>query len=243
MRNVIVTGASRGLGLAIARRLASARYRVIAVARGQGPELADLSREANGRESCIEFRPLDLARIEEIPAFVKRVRGEFGPIYGLVNNAGIGTSGTLAIMPNPHIEQLIAVNALAPAILTKYVARSMMSAGVGRIVNIGSVVASSGSAGLSVYAGTKSFMVGFTKSLARELGPLGITVNVVAPGFVSTTMTDSLSAEDRDRIARRSALRKLAGPDDVAHAVEYLLDQRSAAVTGVVLTVDAGATA
>jgi 3-oxoacyl-[acyl-carrier protein] reductase len=243
MRNVIVTGGSRGLGLAIVRCLAAAQYRVIAVARGQGPELADLAREAGGEEARIAFRSLDLARLEDIPAFVKQVRREFGPIYGLVNNAGIGTSGTLAMMPDRYIEQLVAINALAPAVLTKYVARSMMSAGAGRIVNISSVVASSGGAGLSVYAGTKSFMIGFTKSLARELGPLGITVNAVAPGFVSTTMTESLSAEDRERIARRSALRKLAGPDDIAHAVEYLLDERSAAVTGVVLTVDAGATA
>jgi 3-oxoacyl-[acyl-carrier protein] reductase len=244
MRSVIVTGGSRGLGLAITRRLASAGYRVIAVAREEGAELAGFSREANALQSGrVEFRALDLARLGDIPLFVKRIRSEFGQIHGLVNNAGIGTSGTLAIMPDRNIEQLIAVNALAPAILTKYVARSMMSAGAGRIVNIASIVATSGSSGLSVYAGTKSFMVGFTKSLARELGPLGITVNAIAPGFVMTTMTDSLNVEDREKIAHRSALRRLIEPEDVADAVEYLLNDRSRGVTGVVLTVDAGATA
>jgi 3-oxoacyl-[acyl-carrier protein] reductase len=127
--------------------------------------------------------------------------------------------------------------------LTKYVVRNMMSAGEGRIVNISSIIAATGYNGLSVYGGTKAALVGFTKSLAREVGRMGITVNVVAPGFIETEMTSGLGDEDRAKIAGRAALRRLAAPADVANAVSFLLDARAGNVTGSVMTIDAGATA
>jgi 3-oxoacyl-[acyl-carrier protein] reductase len=127
--------------------------------------------------------------------------------------------------------------------LTKVVVRGMMADGGGRIVNLASIIAATGYSGLSVYAATKASLVGFTKSLAREVGHLGITVNAVAPGFIDTEMTEGLGAEGRERIVRRSALRRLAGAEDVAHAVEYLLGPGGRNVTGTVLTVDAGNTA
>jgi 3-oxoacyl-[acyl-carrier protein] reductase len=118
-----------------------------------------------------------------------------------------------------------------------------MSAGEGRIVNISSIIAATGYNGLSVYGGTKAALVGFTKSLAREVGRMGITVNVVAPGFIETEMTSGLGDEDRAKIAGRAALRRLAAPADVANAVSFLLDARAGNVTGSVMTIDAGATA
>jgi 3-oxoacyl-[acyl-carrier protein] reductase len=118
-----------------------------------------------------------------------------------------------------------------------------MTERTGRIVNISSIVASTGYTGLSVYSATKASLVGFTKSLARELGQLGITVNAVAPGFVDTAMTDELSAEQRGQIARRSALKRMVDPDDVARSVEFLLGSAGRNITGIVLTVDAGNTA
>jgi len=128
-------------------------------------------------------------------------------------------------------------------VLTKYVVRGMMADGTGRIVNIASIIGFTGYSGLSAYAATKASMLGFTRSLAREVGRMGITVNAVAPGFLATEMTDALADEQRQRIARRSALRRLAEVEDVANAVEFLLSPKARNITGTVLTVDAGATA
>src|SRR6202012_3504426 len=128
-------------------------------------------------------------------------------------------------------------------ILTKFVIRSMMAAGEGRVVNIASITAFSGYSGLSVYSATKASLTGFTRSLAREVGRLGVNVNAVAPGFVDTDMTHALTAEHREQIVRRSALRRLVDVDDVANAVEFLLSDKAKNITGTVLTVDAGNTA
>lgn len=241
MRNVIVTGGSRGLGLAISATLAAAGYRVISVARSSTNALEEAIRTA--AEGSVVFRPLDLSELERMPKFVRELRSEFGPIYGLVNNAGLGTAGVLGMMPDAQIERLVRLNTVSPMVLTKYVLRSMMTARCGRIVNIASIVASTGYTGLSVYSATKASLVGFTRSLAREVGQMGITVNAVAPGFIDTSMTDELDELQRERIIRRSALRRQAEPIDVARSVEFLLGDGSRNITGTVLTVDAGATA
>lgn len=244
MRNVIVTGASRGLGLAIAATLAAAGYGVVAVARKETEELraaaATAAREQRGR---VLFRSFDLSRIDEIAGFVGEVRKEVGPIYGLVNNAGLGTAGVLTIMRDEQIESLLRLNTLAPIVLTKYVVRSMMVERAGRIVNISSIVAATGYSGLSAYSATKAALIGFTRSLAREVGQLGITVNIVAPGFVDTEMTHELSGGQREQIMRRSALRRMAEPRDVAGSVEFLFSEQARNITGTTLTVDAGNTA
>ena len=185
----------------------------------------------------------DLAEVHEIPTFVKTLRKEFGPIYGLVNNAALGTDGALAIMHNSQIERLIRVNTLSPIVLTKYVVRHMMADGGGRVVNVASIVAATGYSGLSVYSATKASLIGFTRSLAREVGRLGITVNAVAPGFLDTEMTQGLDGERREQVARRSALHRLPDVDDVADAVEFLLGPKAKSITGTVITVDAGSTA
>jgi 3-oxoacyl-[acyl-carrier protein] reductase len=240
MHNVLVTGGSRGIGLAIAKRLVDASYNVIAVARRETEELAAAARASDGR---LHFRACDLAVTDAIPAFAKLVRDEFGAIYGLVNNAGLGTEGLLATMHNSEIEALVQLNVLSPIILTKYIARQMMADGAGRIINISSIIASTGYNGLSVYGATKAAATGFTRSLAREVGKLGITVNAIAPGFIETELTHSLSDEGRKRIAGRSALRRLPATDDVARMVEYLLGEGGRNVTGTVFTIDAGNTA
>ncbi len=243
MRNVIVTGGSRGLGLGIARTLVGAGYRVIAIARRQSDELTAAIGDAGGDQGALRFWPFDLAKVADIANLVKAIRKEFGPIYGLVNNAGIGTSGVLATMQNGQIERLVHLNTVSPMILTKYVVRAMMVDGGGRIVNMSSIVSVTGFSGLSVYGATKASLTGFTRSLAREAGPLGITVNAVAPGFISTEMTEGLDEAQRDQIRRRSPLRRLAEIDDVANAVEFLLSDKAKNITGTVLTVDAGSTA
>lgn len=244
MRNVIVTGGNRGLGLGITRKLAGEDYHVIAVARNVTDQLTAAIREAErDNRTSIHFVPFDLAKIEDIAEFVKTLRKDFGPIYGLVNNAGISFDGALSLMPNSQIEQLVRVNTISPMVLTKYVVRSMMADGGGRIVNIASILGFTGYSGLSVYGATKASLIGFTRSLAREVGRMGVNVNAVAPGFVDTEMTKGLKEEQRQQITRRSALRRFAEIDDVANAVEFLLGGKSKNITGTVVTVDAGSTA
>jgi len=244
MRNVLVTGASRGLGLGMVRRLAAAGYRAIAVARKESDPLSSAIEEAQREHpGSLRFVPFDLAEIDDIPRPVRALRKEFGPIYGLVNNAAVGFDGILALMPTSQIEQLVRINTLSPIVLTKHVVRSMMADGGGRIVSVASVVGFTGYSGLSVYGATKASIIGFTRSLAREVGRMGVNVNAVAPGFVDTEMTRGLKAEQRQQIERRSALRRFPDIDDVACAVEFLLGDRAKSITGTVLTVDAGNTA
>ena len=245
MRNVIVTGGSRGIGLGIARRLARTGYKVMAIARTESAELRDaISAASSSGAGSIGFTAYDLAETEGMPDLVKRLRKELGPIYGLVNNAGMSVDGTLALTTSAQIEQVVKLNVISPMLLSKSVLRSMMADGAGgRIVNMASIMAFTGYAGLSVYGATKASMVGFTKSLAREVGRMNVTVNAVAPGFVETEMTKGLNEDQRDQIAHRSALRRLVEADDVAAAVEYLLSDGARNVTGTVITVDAGNTA
>jgi 3-oxoacyl-[acyl-carrier protein] reductase len=244
VRNVVVTGGSRGLGLEMARVLANDGYRVIAVARSESDALrAARGIAADAARGAIEYRACDLAKLGELAGFARTLRRDFGPIYGLVNNAGLGTAAVLGTMRDGDIERLVTLNTLAPILLTKYLVRSMMAAREGRIVNIASIVATTGYSGLSVYSATKASMLGFTRSLARELGSLGITVNAVAPGFISTDMTEELSETHRDQIARRSALKRMAEAVDVARAVGFLLGDGGRNLTGTTITVDAGNTA
>jgi 3-oxoacyl-[acyl-carrier protein] reductase len=244
MDNVLVTGASRGIGLAIAKKLAASGYGVIAVARRSGDALeAAIEASKEQASGSLHFAALDLADIEAIPEFVRRLRRERGPIYGLVNNAAIGTEGLLATMPNSEIEALLRLNNLSPIVLTKYVVRGMMAEGRGRIVNLSSVIASTGYNALSVYAASKAAMIGFTKSLSREVGRLGVTVNAIAPGFIDTEMTSGLDEAQRKRITERSALRRLAEVEDVADMAAFLIGETGRNITGAVMTVDAGGTA
>jgi 3-oxoacyl-[acyl-carrier protein] reductase len=241
VRNVIVTGGSRGLGLEMSRALASSGYRVIAVARSLNTELTAAAREAAGdARGAIEFRACNLSDLNLIAPLVRALRADFGPLYGLVNNAGLGTSGILSNMRDQEIQRLIQLNTVSPIVLSKYVLRSMMSQREGRIINIASIVAATGYSGLSVYSATKASLIGFTRSLAREVGQLGITVNALAPGFIDTAMTQALTDSQREKIERRSALQRMPEPIDVARSVEFLLGDGGRNITGTVITIDAG---
>jgi 3-oxoacyl-[acyl-carrier protein] reductase len=243
-RSVLVTGGSRGLGLAICQKLAGSGYQVIAVARRKNKELtAALAQAERAGKGALHFVPFDLGEINKIPGLVRGLRKDFGPLFGLVNNAALGFEGALAMMHNAKIEEQVRVNTLSPIVLTKYVVRGMMSAGAGRIVNIASIIGATGYSGLAAYAATKTSMLGFTRSLAREVGRLGINVNAVSPGFLATDMTSVFSDEQRKQIVRRTALRRFPEVDDVADAVEFLLSDKARNITGTVLTVDAGTTA
>lgn len=214
-------------------------YRVIAIARHQSEELGKLVEQT----PLCRFESCDLSEIGKLHHLALMLRSKYGPAYGLINNAGIGSSGILSVMPDDEIDRVISLNLISPIVLTKYLTRQMLVANNGgRIINVASIVALQGYKGLAAYSASKAAMIGFTKSLARELGEVAdITVNAVAPGFIATEMTHGLTDKHREQIARRSALRRMATAEDVAEAVAYLMEAKN--VTGTVLTVDAGNTA
>ena len=235
---VIVTGASRGLGLAICRQLVEQNYQVVAISRSLSDELRALCESHN-----VTHHAFDLEALDEIPAFCSQLLKRHGRPYALINNAALGLDGVLATMHQSDINKVLNVNIQAPILLTKYFSRAMLLNRCGRVVNVSSIIARTGFNGLSVYAASKAAMEGFTRSLAREVGKAGITINCVAPGYMETEMTDGLTGNKLESIKRRSPLGKLVTPDDAAGAVLYLLGEHAGAITGTVITVDAGSTA
>jgi len=239
----LVTGASRGIGRAIAERLAADGYHAVLTYRADaaGADAAVAGIQAAGGSA--EAAKADAASREETTALLDRLDKEFEGVDVLVNNAAVLKNGLFALMPEASWN-LVMETALGGAFrATKGVIRNMIRRRWGRIVNVSSLAAFSGSAGQTNYSAAKGAIVSFTKSLAAEVGPYNITVNAIAPGFIDTELTGSLDDDGRRRIAGRSALRRLPEADDVASMVEYLLGEGGRNITGTVLTVDAGNTA
>lgn len=235
---IVVTGASKGLGLDICSQLVKADFKVIAISRTSSPELQKLIESYD-----VGHFQFDLGNTSKIKSLCDEILKNHGRPYGLINNAALGNDGILATMHETDIEASIDVNITAPILLTKYLSRSMLINRAGRIINISSIIATTGYNGLSVYAATKSSLIGFTKSLSREIGKGGITVNCVAPGYMETEMTKGLTGEKLESIKRRSAMKTLVSCADVSGAVLYLLSDSAKLVTGTTITVDAGSTA
>ena len=240
MKVVVVTGATRGLGLAIARQCITDGYKVVAVGRTMSEQFDLLLQQNTGQ---IVFERYDFSDTAGIHSFAVALVKRHGRPWGLVNNAAIGADGVLATLHEKDISELIKINIEAPILLTKYLLRSMLLNRCGRIINVSSIIASTGFNGLSVYGATKAALAGFTKSLAREVGKANITVNTLSPGFMETDMTSKLQDDKLESIRRRSPLNKLASIDEAACAVRYLLSDHASCVTGTTITVDAGTTA
>lgn len=236
-QTVIVTGAAKGLGLAISQMLVEAGYFVIGIGRSNNSDFKNISAD---KSNFIEFDLMDLA---EIPTLFKKIKTtSTGQIYGLVNNAGVGLHGTLATQHPSEIARVLSLNLEAPILLTKYAIRHMLRQKEGRIVNISSIIASTGFNGLSAYGASKAGLEGFTRSISREVGRAGITVNCVAPGYMLTDMTEGLGGSKLEAIKRRAPL-GLPRTINAAHAVRYLLEPCASKTTGTVITVDGGSTA
>lgn len=237
---VLVTGSSKGLGFSICNTLLENNYKVIGISRTKSDKFIELM---NKYPDKLFFKEYDFNDIANIKHLVKDIKKEFGSIYGLVNNAAIGVDGVLGTMHETDISESIRVNIEAPIVLTKYVSRAMLVKQRGRIVNISSIIASTGFNGLSVYGATKAALGGFTKSLCREIGKANITVNTISPGYMQTDMTSSLQGDKLESIKRRSPLGQLAQVDDVASMVNYVLSPEAKNITGADFTIDAGSTA
>lgn len=232
----LVTGASRGIGASIAEALAAAGASVIGTATSQAG--------ANGISQALGDKGrgivLNVADDESVQAAIKDIQANEGSPTILVNNAGITRDNLLLRMKQDEWDDVIATNLTGLFRVSKACLRGMMKAKKGRIINIASVIAVMGNAGQSNYAATKAGMLGFSKSLAREIGSRGITVNVVAPGFIDTDMTKVLPVEQRETMLSQVPLGRLGGGDDIANAVLFLASSGAAYITGETLHVNGG---
>lgn len=235
----LVTGASQGIGETVARRLAERGARVILAARSAAKleSVRDGIAAAGGAAFCL---PLDLGKPEEIGARLKELPQELENVDILVNNAGITADNLLARMSLEQWRNVLDTNLTGTFAVTKELVRGMMRRRWGRIVTVSSVVGLMGNAGQANYAAAKAGLIGFTKSVARELASRNITANVVAPGFVATAMTDVLPEATKKEMFDRIPLGRLGGSEDIAAAVVYLASDEAGYVTGQVLNVSGG---
>lgn len=234
---VLVTGASRGIGKAIAETLAAAGATVVGTATSEGgaQKITEYLSAKGGKGMCLNVA--DDASINDV---IKAIKDEFGAISILVNNAGITRDNLLMMMKDDQWNDIIQTNLTSIFKLSKAVVRPMMKARKGRIINIASVVGLTGNAGQTNYSAAKAGILGFSKSLAREIGSRGVTVNTVAPGFIDTDMTRELPEEQRDALISQIPLSKLGDPQDIANAVAFLASPEASYITGETINVNGG---
>lgn len=234
----LVTGASRGIGAQCALTLGQAGFRVAVHYRGSEEQAREvISQLPDGMAKGFKA---DLARPEDCQNLVKAVKEEWGSLDVVVNNAGISIDQILAFAKLEDFDTLLSTNLKPVFLISKLASKLMLRQKWGRIINISSVVGYTGNAGQSMYAATKSAIVGFTRSIAQELAPAGILCNVVAPGFIETDMTKDLGPEQKAAILAKIPMKKMGSALDVAQAVEFLASERSAYITGTTLHVNGG---
>ena len=238
-KTALVTGASRGIGRAIASRLATQGAKVVLAARS--PEkLLEVAAEIQAAGGSAFALTLDITKADEVQDRIASLPEDFGEIDILVNNAGITADGLLARMSLEQWQKVVQTNLTGSFAVTKAVTRGMLRKRWGRIITVSSVIGMMGNAGQANYAAAKAGLIGFSKSLAKELGSRHITVNVVAPGFVATAMTEELSEDARRELVSAIPLRDVGTVDDIAWSVLFLASDEARYITGHVLNVSGG---
>ena len=236
----MITGATRGIGKQIALTLANEGYNIVLNYRTKNDELIQAKNEIESKNvKCLTVQG-DVTNFEDCKQMIESAIKEFGKIDVLINNAGITKDMLLARMKEEDFKQVIDVNLVGTFNMTKNVISYMMKARSGRIINISSVVGIAGNAGQTNYSASKAGIIGFTKSLAKEVASRNILVNAVAPGFIETNMTDVLKQEVKDEIAKNIPLKRMGTPKDVANVVKFLASEDSSYITGQVISVDGG---
>ncbi len=239
-KTALITGATRGIGKQIALCLAQNGFDIALNYRTENDELKNTVKEIESYNvKCLPVKG-DVSNFEDCERFIKEIIEEFGKIDVLVNNAGITKDTLIMRMKKEDFESVIDVNLVGTFNVTKNVISHMMKARSGRIINISSVVGISGNAGQTNYSASKAGIIGFTKSLAKEVGSRGILVNAVAPGFIETQMTQSLKDEIKEEIAKTIPLKRMGTAEDVANVVKFLSSEESSYITGQVIQVDGG---
>ena len=236
----MITGATRGIGKQIALTLANEGYNIVLNYRTENDELFQAKNEIESKNvNCLTVQG-DVTNFEDCKQMIESAIKEFGKIDVLINNAGITKDMLLARMKEEDFKQVIDVNLVGTFNMTKNVISYMMKARSGRIINISSVVGIAGNAGQTNYSASKAGIIGFTKSLAKEVASRNILVNAVAPGFIETNMTDVLKQEVKDEIAKNIPLKRMGTPQDVANVVKFLASEDSSYITGQVINIDGG---
>jgi 3-oxoacyl-[acyl-carrier protein] reductase len=234
---ILITGANRGIGHNILKKIATCGYTVIGTSRSKdgADMITDAIKDSNGKGVV-----MDVTNQDSINTSVNQIKEDYGVIYGLVNNAGITNDNLLMRMSDEQWNSVIETNLTSLYRVTKSVVKDMMKVRTGRIVNIGSIVGQMGNAGQSNYSATKSGLLGFTKSLARELSSRNINVNAVSPGFIDTDMTKALSDDQIESLTKNIPLGRIASPDEVSSVVAFLLSDDSSYITGENINVNGG---
>ncbi|UAA37467.1 SDR family oxidoreductase [Paraneptunicella aestuarii] len=236
---VVISGGSKGLGFAIAKKLLAEGYYVATFSRKSTPNLESLMKEYEGK---LYWEAVDVSDSKKLSQFLRSVREAFGRVGYLINSAGMANEGLLTTQKGDDISRMLTVNLEGTIRLSQMVAKQMMVANFGVIINISSIVGIRGYKGVAAYSATKAAMDGFTRSLSKELGSMGIRVNSVAPGFMETDMTDQLTDKQKARIIRQTPLGRLGTVDDVSDVVTYLLSDQAKFMTGQTFVVDGGLT-
>ena len=234
---ILITGANRGIGHNILKKIATCGYTVIGTSRSKdgADMITEALKDSNGKGIV-----MDVTNQESINSSVSKIKEDYGIIYGLVNNAGITNDNLLMRMSDEQWNTVIETNLTSLYRVTKSVIKDMMKERTGRIVNIGSIVGMMGNAGQSNYSATKSGLLGFTKSLAREVSSRNINVNAISPGFIDTDMTRALSEEQNEALTKNIPLGRIASPDEVSSVVAFLLSDDSSYITGENINVNGG---
>lgn len=240
-RVALITGGSKGLGAGLVDAFLDAGYRVATCSRSATDAVRAWEEDPRNADR-FSFTAADISDRDDAERFVKDAAARWGRIDVLVNNAGVAREGVIGLFGDDALDQVVDLNIKGTVYVTRAASRVMLARRSGSIVNISSIVGLSGYRGLSVYAATKAALDGFTRSLARELGSRGITVNSVAPGYLRTEMSHGLDPQQMLQITRRTPMGRLGEPEDVARAILFLTDPANRYVTGQVLVVDGGLT-